>query len=121
MTQAGGVHRLTRQIPFHQAMGLILTGRHITAQEAFRMGIVNQVVSPGSLMSEANGWAEEILTCAPLAVRASKEAAIMGHNLPLEDAIGKVFPETLAMNNSADIMEGQLAFAQKRKPQWQGV
>ena len=120
MTQAGGVHRLLRQIPFHQAMGLILTGRPITAQEAFRIGIVNRLVPIADLMAEANKWAEEILACAPLAVRASKEAAILGHHLPLVEAIGKIFPETLAMNESTDIMEGQVAFAQKRKPQWQG-
>lgn len=120
MTQAGGVHRLIRHIPFHQAMGLILTGRHITAQEAFRLGIVNRVVPLANLMAEANGWAEEIVTCAPLAVRASKEAAIRGYHLSLAEAMETVFPEVGIMNNSADLREGQRAFVEKRKPQWTG-
>jgi len=120
ITQAGGVHRLMRHIPFHQAMGLILTGRHITAQEAFRLGIANRVVPLVNLMAEANEWAEEILACAPLAVRASKEAAVRGSHLSLREAMGTVFPETRAMNMSADLREGQSAFAEKRQPEWKG-
>lgn len=120
MTQAGGVHRLMRHIPFHQAMGLILTGRHITAQEAFRLGIVNQVVPLVNLMAEANDWAEEILACAPLAVMASKEAALRGAHLPLREAMGTEFPGTRIMNRSADLREGQSAFTEKRTPEWKG-
>jgi len=120
MTQAGGVHRLIRHIPFHQAMGLILTGRRITAQEAFRLGIVNCVVPLADLMAEAKKWAEDIVACAPLAVRASKEAALQGSHLPLKEAMETVFPESGIMNDSDDLREGQRAFAEKRKPEWRG-
>jgi len=120
MTQAGGVHRLIRHIPFHQAMGLILTGRRITAQEAFRLGIVNRVVPLADLMAEANKWAEDIVACAPLAVRASKEAALRGYHLPLKEAMETVFPESGSMNDSEDLKEGQRAFVEKRKPEWTG-
>jgi len=109
-----------RHLPFHQAMELILTGRPITAQEAFRLGIANRVVPWVNLMAEANEWAEEILKCAPLAVRASKEAALEGYHLSLREAMGTVYSETRIMNRSADLREGQMAFAEKRKPEWKG-
>lgn len=79
---AGGVHRLPRQIPYHLAIGLILTGRRISAQEAYRIGIVNEVVAIEELMPAANRWAADILECAPPAVRASKEAALRGLGFP---------------------------------------
>jgi enoyl-CoA hydratase/carnithine racemase len=120
MARAGGVARLPRQIPYHLAMGLILTGRRISAQEAYRMGVVNEVVPPSLLMEAARRWAAEILECAPLAVRAAKEAVTLGMGLPLEEAISKVFPGITAMVESEDFKEGPLAFAQKRKPQWKG-
>ncbi|MGQ9654186.1 MAG: enoyl-CoA hydratase-related protein [Thermodesulfobacteriota bacterium] len=120
MARAGGVLRLPRHIPYHLAMGLILTGRRISAQEAYRMGVVNEVVALSELMAAARRWASEILECAPLAVRAAKEAVILGLGLPLEEAISKVFPGIVAMVESDDFKEGPLAFAQKRRPQWKG-
>jgi len=120
MAKGGGVHRLPRQIPYHIAMGLMLTGRQITAQEAHELGVVNEVVSPGDLLPAAERWAKEILACAPLAVRASKEASLKGSNLTLEEAMGKTFPEMEKMMKSVDYVEGPRAFAEKRKPQWKG-
>ena len=75
MAGAGGVHRLPRHIPYHLAMGMMLTGRHITARQAESYGLVNEVVALGELLPTADRWAAEILECAPLSVRASKEAA----------------------------------------------
>src|SRR5262249_56763493 len=73
MAGAGGVHRLPRMIPHKIALGYILTGRHMTAQEAHRWGVVNEVVPRAELMPTAMKWANEILECAPLSIRASKQ------------------------------------------------
>ena len=63
---AGGVHRLPQQIPLKQAMGLLLTGKQINAQEAYRLGLVNEVVAGPELLATAERWANEILECSPL-------------------------------------------------------
>ena len=117
---AGGVHRLPRYAPSCLAMGLILTGRHISAQEAYRMGLVNEIVPQEKLMATAERWVDEILACSPLAVRAAKEAALEGLGLPLKEAIRKSYHGVAAMLQSEDYVEGPKAFAEKRKPQWKG-
>lgn len=120
MPGAGGVDRLPRQIPYHFAMGLLLTARRISAQEAKEMGLVNEVVPLEDLMPTAKRWAAEILQCAPLAVRACKEAAQEGLNFPLSEVVGKKWPGAIRMRESEDFIEGPRAFAEKRKPQWKG-
>ena len=120
MAGAGGVHRLPRHIPYHLAMGMILTGHHLSAQEAKQVGLVNEVVPFDELMSTAKRWAAETLECSPLAVRASKEAVLKGLDLSLEEAIIEGFPGMITMRESEDFVEGPKAFAQKRKPQWKG-
>ncbi len=120
MAGALGVHRLPRQIPYHQAMGMLLTGRHITPQEAKELGIVNEVCAHDDLLDRARAWAAQILECAPLSVRASKEAANKGLGMALEQAAGSIFPWTAAMNTSEDLVEGPRAFAEKRPPNWKG-
>ena len=119
MAGAGGVHRLPRMIPQKVAMGYILTGRHMTAQEALRWGIVNEVVPAAELMPTAMKWAGEILECAPLSIRASKQAAMMGLGHPLDIALAMNYTENTRLRRSEDIVEGPRAFAEKRKPNWQ--
>jgi enoyl-CoA hydratase/carnithine racemase len=118
MAGAGGVHRLPRMIPQKIAMGYILTGRHMTAQEAHRLGVVNEVVPLAELMPTALRWAAEILECAPLSIRASKQAAQMGLGSPLDVALRMNYTEAEQMRHSEDTVEGPRAFAEKRKPNW---
>ncbi|MDP6951167.1 MAG: enoyl-CoA hydratase-related protein, partial [Alphaproteobacteria bacterium] len=75
---AGGVHRLPRQIGLKRAMGMMLTGRRVSAEEGEAFGFVNEVVEPEDLMAVARRWAEQIVECAPLSVRATKQAAMNG-------------------------------------------
>jgi enoyl-CoA hydratase/carnithine racemase len=118
MAGAGGVHRLPRMIPHKIAMGFILTGRHMTAQQAQHWGIVNEVVPLADLMPTAEKWANEILECAPISIRASKQAALMGLGYPLDVALHMNYSEAVRMRFSEDTVEGPRAFAEKRKPNW---
>ncbi len=120
MAGAGGVHRLPRQMPYHAAMGVILAGKRLTAQDAFRWGLVNEVVPLAELMETAEKWAADILEGAPMSVQASKEATVLGMALPLERAMDANFPTASALYSSEDFIEGPRAFAEKRKPNWKG-
>ena len=118
---AGGMHRLPRQIPLKHAMGMLLTGRRVSAQEGLALGFVNEVVAPERLMEAARRWADQILECAPLSVRASKQCALQGlEQGGLEVAMGGRYEALRAMVKSEDFIEGPRAFAEKRKPRWQG-
>lgn len=118
---AGGLLRLPRQIGLKHAMGMILTGRHVNAYEGFDLGFVNQVTSASDLLSTAQAWAENIISCSPMAIKASKAIVQQGlEELSVEAAITAqmTYPETKALLRSSDIREGPMAFAQKRAPRW---
>jgi enoyl-CoA hydratase/carnithine racemase len=120
---AGGLHRLPRQIGLKRAMGMILTARRVPAAEGLQLGFVNAVVPPHELMAEALKWAAMIAECSPMSIRASKEAVMQGLDAPsLEAAIKEQFkhPAVAALFKSEDFVEGPMAFAQKRPPQWKG-
>ncbi len=117
---AGGAHRLPRQLPLKIAMGMLLTGKTLTAREAHRWGLVNEVVPQDGLSAAAERWATEIRDCAPLSVRASKQMAMSGMGMPAEQAMRAKYSELDKAVASADFVEGPRAFAEKRKPIWTG-
>ncbi len=120
---AGGLHRLPRTIGEKRALGMILTGRRVDAKEGQSLGFVNDVVPAGELMSAAKKWAAQILALSPMSVRASKQAVYRGLAEPSVQAALKAqstYPAVAAMFKSEDLIEGPMAFAQKRPPQWKG-
>ena len=117
---ANGVHRLPRQLPLHAAMGYLLTGRHMSAQRGYELGLVNEVVPAAELDDAVERWVQDILRCAPLSVRASKECAIAGLEMPLQEAAYGKYAWSDQMRKSEDMVEGPRAFAEKRTPNWKG-
>jgi enoyl-CoA hydratase/carnithine racemase len=120
MAAAGGVHRLPRHVPHKIAMGMMLTGKPISAAEGARLGLVNDVVPKAQLADAAARWAREIAECSPLAVQATKQAALQGLGKPLVEALTTPYEAVARLWASDDAKEGPLAFAQKRKPRWAG-
>jgi enoyl-CoA hydratase/carnithine racemase len=119
----GGIHRLVRQIGQKRAMGYLLTCARISAQEAYELELVNEVVPLADLTSTVERWCEEILKAAPLAVRATKELALRGLDEPtLADAIRNQssYPGFGAWRTAEDTAEGPRAFAERRPPVWRG-
>ena len=120
---AGGLHRLPREIGAKQALGMILTGRRVSAEEGKALGFVNEVVPAGEALAAARRWAAMIMEASPMSVRASKQAVYRGlAEATLEDALRNQmrYPAVAAMFGSDDFKEGPRAFAEKRAPQWKG-
>ena len=120
---AGGLHRLPRAIGVKRAMGMILTGRRVSAAEGEALGFVNEVTTAADLMTAARRWAAQISELSPMSIRASKEAVFRGlDEVTLHDAIigQNKYPAIGALFRSEDFVEGPMAFAQKRPPNWKG-
>jgi enoyl-CoA hydratase/carnithine racemase len=117
---AGGLIRLPRRIPRAVALELALTGEPIDTKRALEIGLINRVVPAERLMEEALALAELIAENAPLAVRCSKKVILGSADLSEAEAWGLNDGTFSEIFTSADAMEGAVAFAEKRKPNWQG-
>lgn len=118
---AGGLNRLPRQIGSKRALGMILTGRHVSAREGQELGFVNEVVADGEALDGAMRWAEQICECAPLSIRASKDVVYRSlSTASLEESMRTPYDSVKAMVSSEDFVEGPRAFAEKRPPNWKG-
>jgi E-phenylitaconyl-CoA hydratase len=112
----GGTQRLPRMVPYCKAAEILLMGRPIDAQEAYRIGLINKVVPQEKVMPTAKEWAEVICQAGPLAVRAAKEAMIRGYSLTLEDGLRLENSLVAYLMGTEDFAEGTTAFVEKRKP-----
>ncbi|MGH9021457.1 MAG: crotonase/enoyl-CoA hydratase family protein [Acidimicrobiales bacterium] len=117
---AGGLLRLPRRIPRAVALELALTGDPIDAARAYQIGLVNRVVPAERLMDEALALAETIASNAPMAVRCSKRVMLDSADMAEADAWALNDSTFSDIFTSADAMEGAVAFAEKRAPNWQG-
>jgi len=120
MPGAGGTQRLPRIIGKMKAMEMILTGHSISAEEAYRIGLVNKVVPVESLMMEAKKMAENIASKPPISVRAAKQAILRASDTAVE--VGLDYERTLfySLFATEDAHEGMQAFLEKRKPVFKG-
>ena len=116
----GGTQRLPRLIPRAIAADILLTGRPITAEEAYRVGLINRVVPQAELMSTAEEYAKALCKPGPQAVRAAKQAMIRGSEISLNE--GLALEQTLFefLLGTEDYEEGKNAFIEKRKPAFKG-
>jgi enoyl-CoA hydratase len=115
-----GTQRLPRLVGRGRALELLLTGDHISAGEAHRIGLVNRVVAPGELMAEARRIAQALAAKAPIAMRYIIDAVNKGLQMPLAEA--QVFEATLfgLVSTTEDMREGTRAFLEKRTAAFKG-
>ena len=116
---AGGLIKLPRQIPPRIAMELALTGNFIDAKRAYELGFINRIVE-GPALEGAKELARTIAENGPLALIASKAIVRDSHSWSDEEMWQKQAAYIAPVFVSADAREGSLAFAEKRKPNWQG-
>jgi enoyl-CoA hydratase len=109
---------LIHMIPQRIMMEIVLTGKPITAQRAYEVGLVNRVAEPDSLMAAALGLATDILDGAPLSVQAAREMVMLSTEMGRSAALRAARHVSERVYRSEDAQEGPSAFAQKRRPQW---
>jgi len=117
---AGGLMKLPRQIPSRLAMELALTGDFISSQRAYEIGLINQVVESGTALEAARALAAKISANGPLAVAVSKQVVVESSNWSDEEMWDKQQALVMPVFTSEDAIEGSVAFAEKRAPNWKG-
>jgi enoyl-CoA hydratase len=111
---------LIHMIPQRIMMEILLTGKPITAQRAYEIGLVNRLAEPEELMDAAIALATDILDAAPLSVRAARETVMLATEMGRSAALQAARHASEYCYNSEDAQEGPRAFAEKRRPQWRG-
>ena len=115
-----GMIVLPRRLPRAAAMGILLTGRRISAREALEMGLVNQVVPDGELDDAVESWVEDVVKCAPLSLKAIKRTVNDTGHLTAAEARRHRSSSLLEALGSRDAEEGVQAFRERRAPNWSG-
>jgi enoyl-CoA hydratase len=116
----GSAVRLVRQLPYTLAAEILLTGRHLTAEEAWRIGLIGHVVPDGQALATAMELAEQVAANGPIAVRAILETIRATEGLPEEEAFAIEARIGVRVFASQDAKEGPRAFAEKRAPAFRG-
>ncbi|HEY5758050.1 MAG TPA: enoyl-CoA hydratase-related protein [Steroidobacter sp.] len=111
---------LIHMIPQRIMMEIILTGKPITAQRAYEIGLVNRLAEPEALMETALAFAAEILDGAPLSVKAGRETVMLATEMGRSAALRAARHASEYCYTSSDAQEGPRAFSEKRRPQWKG-
>lgn len=111
---------LIHMIPQRIMMEIVLTGKPISAQRAYEIGLVNRLAEPGQLMDVALELAADILDGAPLSVRAARETVMVSTEMGRSAALQAARHASEYAYRSEDAQEGPKAFAEKRRPQWKG-
>ena len=116
--------KLPKRIPYHIAMELLLTGRWLDANEAHKWGFVNEIINPDNLLSRAYELASLISSGPPLVVSAIKQVVRESEDKNFQDMLNRITKRQVEtvdkLYGSEDLLEGQLAFTEKREPKWQG-
>ena len=111
---------LIHMIPQRIMMEIILTGKPITAQRAYEIGLVNRIAEPEALMNAALDLAREILDGAPLSVKAGRDTVMLATEMGRAAALEAARDASVATYMSDDAQEGPRAFSEKRRPEWKG-
>jgi methylglutaconyl-CoA hydratase len=111
---------LLRQVGEKQARDLLLTGRIFGAEEAARLGLVNEIVAPDALMTRARELAAVLMENSPTSLRATKQLLTDHARAELDVQIEAAVRENAAIRTTADFREGVVSFLEKRKPVWSG-
>jgi enoyl-CoA hydratase len=116
----GGTQRLTRAAGPFVAADVLLAGRRLTAEDAYRLGLVAEVVEPGRLLGAALDKAGQVARVAPLAARAMLSLVRTAMEAPLADGLGREQDALAGLHRTADAAEGIRAFMEKRQPRFTG-